>query len=201
MSLLIQNDLEMLRGQNLTAMAGMDEAGRGALAGPVVVAAVVLDYNVPIPGLNDSKLLSAKRRNELYEQIINSAGAYHIVAIPPARIDEINILHATLTGFQYAYKTIKDWATFALVDGRDLPDGVSGKAIIKGDSRHACIAAASILAKVHRDRLMVELDLQYPEYGFFAHKGYGTAGHYKALSTFGPSPLHRKSFRLTPQKQ
>ena len=115
MSLLIQNDLEMLRGQNLTAMAGMDEAGRGALAGPVVVAAVVLDYNVPIPGLNDSKLLSAKRRNELYEQIINSAGAYHIVAIPPARIDEISILQAPQTGFLYAYKTIKDEATFALV--------------------------------------------------------------------------------------
>ncbi|MCK9557938.1 MAG: ribonuclease HII [Candidatus Cloacimonetes bacterium] len=196
MSVLFQNDARLMQENQLSVMAGLDEAGRGALAGPVVVAAVVLNYDVVLPGLNDSKLLSAKRRTILYNQIRDSALAFAIVEIPPVTIDEINILRATLLGFQRAFSELKGFAPYALVDGRDLPDGIPGKALVKGDSHHACIAAASILAKVHRDSLMDGLDLQYPEYGFRSNKGYGTAAHYLVLASFGPCEWHRKSFRL-----
>lgn len=196
MNPLFEADLSVMAQNALNSVVGLDEAGRGALAGPVVIAAVVLDYSIPLPSLNDSKLLSASRRERLYEQITASARAYHIAEIPGVVIDEINILQATLSGFLKAYAAVKDVAEFALVDGRDIPKPITGKAVIKGDSKHACIAAASILAKVYRDRLMKALDLRYPEFGFAKHKGYGTQAHYSALGTYGASPVHRKSFRL-----
>jgi ribonuclease HII len=196
MNPLLINDLSFLAKHGLKHAVGLDEAGRGALAGPVVIAAVVLDYKVDLPLLNDSKLLSAARRETLYMQIVASALAFRIVEIPESVIDEINILQATFRGFQKAYAAVKGLADYALVDGRDLPAGVSGMAVVKGDSCHACIAAASILAKVHRDRVMEGLAPLYPEYGFAQHKGYGTKAHYSALGVYGSSPVHRKSFRL-----
>ena len=176
---------------------GIDEAGRGALAGPVVIAAVILDYSDPIIGLNDSKLLSVKKREALACQISSRALAFTIVELDATTIDEINIRQASLKGFVQVYNKLKKQTPYALVDGRDLPDEVQGQAVIKGDQKHAAIAAASILAKVHRDQVMRDLDLVYPEYDFATHKGYGTSAHYAALRCWGASPVHRRSFRLT----
>lgn len=187
-----------MRDCNLHSVMGIDEAGRGALAGPVVIAAVILDYADPIPGLEDSKLLSAKKRDLLYDSIIQKAVACKIIEVNALTIDRINIRQATLVGFSMAYWSLEDKAENALVDGNDLPGDISGWAVVKGDQIHACIAAASILAKVHRDRLMIALDGIYPEYGFAAHKGYGTRRHYEALSCFGACKEHRRSFRLKP---
>ena len=176
---------------------GIDEAGRGALAGPVVIAGVVLNYETELQLLNDSKLLSASRRELLYPQIISGAYAYKIVEIDVKIIDQINIREASLRGFSMVYKALREKAEYALVDGRDIPSGLKGSAVVRGDGHHACIAAASILAKVYRDRLMLRLDSRYPEYGFARHKGYGTQAHYLALTSFGPCVQHRKSFRLS----
>lgn len=192
-----QTDLSLMRDWALHSIMGIDEAGRGALAGPVVIAAVILNYADPICGLDDSKKLSAKKRDLLYDSIIQRAVAFALVEIDASTIDRINIRQASLLGFCRVYQALKDQAATALVDGRDLPSDVSGWAVIKGDQIHACIAAASILAKVHRDRLMKELDGVYPEYGFAAHKGYGTRRHYEALCRFGPCKEHRQSFRLS----
>lgn len=180
----------------LHSVMGIDEAGRGALAGPVVIAAVILNYRDPILGLDDSKQLSAKKRDLLYDSIIQKAVAYKLVEIDALTIDRVNIRQASLLGFSRVYRALWDKAETALVDGRDLPTDISGRAVIKGDQIHACIAAASILAKVHRDRLMVALDGVYPEYGFAAHKGYGTQRHYLALSRCGACQEHRQTFRL-----
>ncbi|MCB5251709.1 MAG: ribonuclease HII [Candidatus Cloacimonadaceae bacterium] len=193
-----QSDLTLLQEHKLNSVMGIDEAGRGALAGPVVIAAVILDYTDPIPGLDDSKRLSARKRDILYDSIIQNAVACKIVEVNASIIDEMNIRQATLVGFSMAYWSLEDKAEKALVDGRDLPEDIPGWAVIKGDQIHACIAAASILAKVHRDRLMEALDDLYPEYGFDAHKGYGTQRHYEALCCFGACKEHRRSFRLYP---
>lgn len=191
-----QADLRLLQQYKLQSVMGIDEAGRGALAGPVVIAAVILNYADPIPGLNDSKLLSAKKRDLLYDSIIQRALAYSLVEIDAPTIDRINIRQASLLGFSRVYRALQDRADHALVDGKDLPGDISGWSVIKGDQIHACIEAASILAKVHRDRLMIALDGSYPDYGFAAHKGYGTLRHYEALSRVGACIEHRQTFRL-----
>lgn len=180
-------------------LLGIDEAGRGALAGPVVIAAVCLDYSHVLEGVNDSKLLSRKERERLYPQIISTCLAYTIVEVSHHYIDKYNILNATLHGFEKVYRTIDLLPDRCIIDGNRIPLSLQGLAepIIKGDQKHACIAAASILAKVHRDALMDKLDLQYPEYGFAQHKGYGTEFHRRMISCFGLSSVHRKSFHCS----
>ncbi len=190
---LIEEDLHR---KGYLALAGVDEAGRGPLAGPVVAAACILDPAKPILGLNDSKKLSEKRREALFEQIREEALAYKIKAIAPARIDRINILEATKEAMTLALQELEVKPDFILLDAitlKDFPPEIQ-MALVKGDARSNTIAAASILAKVSRDRYMKEMDEQYPCYGFSKHKGYGTKAHYEALNTLGPSPIHRKSF-------
>jgi ribonuclease HII len=196
MTVLYENDLKVFR--EVGAFAGLDEAGRGALAGPVVVAAVVLDYDKPIEGLNDSKLLSPARREELYGLIIETALAYSIAKISHGYIDRFNILQATLLGFTTAFHKLDPQVTSCLIDGNHLPPDLKDKAtaVIKGDQLHASIAAASILAKVTRDWIMRDYDAEYPEYGFADHKGYGTAHHVQMIHSFGLCPIHRKSFHV-----
>ncbi len=177
-------------------VAGVDEAGRGCLAGPVVAGAVILDENRPIQGLKDSKKLSAKRREELFEEITEKALAYSVGITGPGKIDQINILQAALLAMEKAVLTLRKKPDCVLIDGNSktsLP--IEQKAIIKGDSKCASIAAASILAKVTRDRMMVEIESEYPEYGFSIHKGYPTRQHLEALEKHGPCPIHRKSFK------
>jgi ribonuclease HII len=177
-------------------LIGVDEAGRGALAGPVVVAAVILDYNTAIDGINDSKKLSPARREKLFGQITASAVAYQIVEVDAAYIDTHNILQATLHGMREAVIALAGDSDLCLIDGNAQPKQLpcQARTVIHGDSLSACIAAASILAKVHRDRLMVAHDPGFPLYGFARHKGYGTALHLKALEQYGPCPLHRVTF-------
>lgn len=176
--------------------AGVDEAGRGPLAGPVGVAAVILDPQCPIVGLDDSKRLSACRREALFERIIERALAFHIVMVECTEIDRINILQATMLGMRRAVEGLRPVAEYALIDGNRIPEGLRcpAQAVIGGDHLHAAISAASILAKVTRDRYMVELDTRYPGYGFAKHKGYGVAAHLEALQRLGPCPEHRRSF-------
>lgn len=176
-------------------ICGVDEAGRGPLAGPVCAAAVILPRELEIPGLNDSKKLTDKKRRELYDIIIDRAEAYGIAMATEQEIDEINILQATFLAMERAVAQLSVKPDLALVDGNREPDlPMKVKTVIKGDSRSANIAAASILAKVTRDRLMEELDEQYPAYGFAVHKGYGTKRHYEALREHGPCPIHRMTF-------
>lgn len=177
-------------------VAGVDEAGRGPLAGPVAVAAVVLDPERPIEGLNDSKQLSEARRDALYPQIIERAAAFHIVLVSAADIDRLNILQATFEGMRQAVAGVAQLARSARIDGNKVPPGLCmpGQFLIGGDGKDAAIAAASILAKVTRDRYMLETDAQYPGYGFERHKGYGTPVHLEALRRLGPCPEHRHSF-------
>ena len=177
-------------------MAGVDEAGRGCLAGPVVAGAVILDENRPIHGLRDSKALSEKRRNELFEQIHEKALAYSVGMTAAEEIDRINILRAALLAMEKAVLSLGRKPDFLLIDGNSktsLP--IRQKAIIKGDSKCASIAAASIVAKVTRDRIMTEIETEYPGYGFSRHKGYPTKEHLGALRNLGPCPIHRKSFK------
>ena len=176
-------------------VCGIDEAGRGPLAGPVCAAAVILPPDCRIEGLNDSKKLTDKRRRELYDVIVENAVAYGIAFASHQEIDEINILQATFLAMERAMQTLSPQPQLALIDGNRAKDfGLPVRTIVKGDSLSASIAAASILAKVTRDRLMEEYDAQYPQYGFAVHKGYGTKRHYEALREFGPSPIHRKTF-------
>lgn len=178
-----------------TVVCGVDEAGRGPLAGPVCAAAVILPADLEIPGLNDSKKLTDKKRRELYDIIIAQSIAYGIALVDEKTIDEINILQATFLAMERAVAQLSVQPDLALVDGNRAPAlPVPVKTVIKGDSLSASIAAASILAKVTRDRLMEELDETYPAYGFAVHKGYGTKRHYEALAEFGPSPVHRMTF-------
>jgi ribonuclease HII len=182
-------------------LAGTDEAGAGPLAGPVVAAAVILPEE-PIVGLNDSKQLSEKVREELFVTIKEKAIAYAIVEISADEIDRINIFQACLKGMTQAVHALKVRPEFVLTDARRLPMlGIEHEAVIKGDARSASIAAASILAKVHRDHLMVSLDTQYPGYGFAKHKGYGTGDHIRALTELGASAVHRKTFTPVNNKQ
>lgn len=177
----------------MTRIAGVDEAGRGPWAGPVAVAAVVLES--PIEGLNDSKKLSASARDQLYDEIIAKAFAYSITFVQVPVIDRINIRAATLLGMQRAVRNLSLQPDLVLIDGKDAPAMPSrAEAIIKGDAKVSQIAAASILAKVTRDRFMVRLDRAYPKYGFAKHKGYGTKLHQEALMEYGVTIHHRKSF-------
>lgn len=178
-------------------IAGIDEAGRGPLAGPVVVAAVVFDPARPrINGLADSKQLCAARREFLYGRIVERALAWHVVFVDVDEIDRINIFHATMAGMRRALEGVRDAADLARIDGNALPPGLCrpAEAWIGGDSRDRTIMAASILAKVSRDRHMRELHERWPDYGFAEHKGYATPAHRAALERHGPCPAHRRSF-------
>ena len=176
-------------------VAGVDEAGRGPLAGPVVAAAVILDDMNPITGLNDSKKLSEKRREKLYDAILAKALCCSIAQASVEEIDRLNILQATLLAMRRAVEGLRLKPVKVLVDGNRLPVlDVRAEAIVQGDAKVPAISAASILAKVHRDRLCLQLHAQYPAYGFDRHKGYGTAEHLQALQAHGPTPWHRLSF-------
>lgn len=177
-------------------VAGVDEAGRGPLVGPVVAAAVILDELNPIQGLNDSKKLSALRREELFDEIRAKALCCSVAQASVEEIDQINILQATLLAMRRAVEGLRLKPRLVLVDGNRLPAmNLRAEAIIKGDALVPAISAASIVAKVSRDRWCVEYDLQYPLYGFAQHKGYGTAAHLEALRLHGACPQHRTSFR------
>ena len=176
-------------------ICGIDEAGRGPLAGPVVAGACILPGNAQILYLNDSKKLSAKKRELLYDEICEKAVAYSIGIASPQRIDEINILQATYEAMQQAIAGLHVTPDLLLVDAVRIPNvPMKQVGIVQGDARSVSIAAASILAKVTRDRMMLELDSAYPEYGFAKHKGYGSAMHIQAIKEYGPSPIHRKTF-------
>jgi len=164
------------------------------LAGPVVVAAVILTYTHPLTKLNDSKKLSAKQRELLYEEILADALAYDIAVMDHELVDEINVLKASLQGMKQALDKLSPMPEKVLIDGPYVPNGMDALAVVKGDGKHACIAAASILAKVTRDRMMQSFAELYPHYGFDRNKGYGSAIHLKALSVHGPCPIHRKTY-------
>lgn len=180
-------------------IAGVDEAGRGALAGPVIAAAVILPINCSLEGLNDSKQLSPKQRDRLCDEIHRVAIAVGVGAIDNQVIDRLNILNATLLAMKEAVENLIPQPDYLLVDGLHLPQiDVPGKAIPKGDSRSYSIAAASIIAKTTRDKLMIALDSAYPNYGFLKHKGYPTAQHRQAIAEFGAADVHRHTFKLLP---
>ena len=186
---------DSLYDRGFQTLCGIDEAGRGPLAGPVCAAACILPRDLEIPGLNDSKQLSAKKREALYAEITERALAWAVCMVDEKRIDEINILQATFEAMRGALGGLSVRPDFCLVDGnRDPKLGIPTQTVVKGDARCATVAAASILAKVIRDRLMTELDAVYPEYGFAIHKGYGTKAHYAALDRYGLCPIHRRSF-------
>jgi len=176
-------------------ICGVDEAGRGPLAGPVCAAAVILPKGLELPGLNDSKKLSDKKRRELFPIIKEQAVAYGIGLASHEEIDEFNILQATYLAMERAIVQLEGKADFALIDGNRAKDfGIPVRTVVKGDSLSASIAAASILAKVTRDDIMLEMAEKYPQYSFEVHKGYGTKAHYDALRAHGHSPIHRMSF-------
>jgi len=176
-------------------VAGVDEAGRGPLAGPVVAGAVILDPHNPIDGLQDSKRLTAARRELLYEEIQEKALAWAVASADVGEIDRINILQATMLAMQRAVEALQPTAQHALIDGNRCPLlACPAQAIVKGDSRVAAISAASIMAKVTRDREMLSLDLQYPGYGLARHKGYPSKAHIEALENLGVTPIHRRSY-------
>jgi len=193
-SALFRFDQPFLR--QYACIAGVDEAGRGPLAGPVVAAAVILPKACKLPGLNDSKKLSASQRDILYDRIQNIAHAIGVGIVEAQEIDRINILQASFAAMRQALQQLKIIPAHVLVDGFTIPLGpASQTGIIGGDGRSAHIAAASIIAKVTRDAVMVTWDSQFPAYGFKRHKGYGTPEHLSALERFGPSPIHRLSYR------
>ena len=184
-----------LHREGLSLVCGVDEAGRGPLAGPVCAGAVILPEGCDLPGLDDSKKLSEKKREALFAQIQEKAVAYSVAFATVEEIEQMNILSAALLAMNRAIAGLSPAADFALVDGNTVRDiTIPARAVIGGDGKCACIAAASVLAKVTRDRLMVQMAEKYPEYGFEKHKGYGTKAHYAALERCGPSPIHRMSF-------
>lgn len=179
----------------VTLLCGADEAGRGPLAGPVYAAAVILPRGLEIPGLNDSKKLSEKHRETLFDQICEKAISFGIARAEVEEIEEINILNAALLAMNRAIAQLNPQPALALIDGnKNTGIAVPSRCVIKGDATCADIAAASILAKVSRDRYMLEMAERYPEYAFEQHKGYGTKLHYERLREYGPSPIHRPSF-------
>lgn len=181
--------------KGITCICGVDEAGRGPLAGPVCAAAVILPPHAQIPGLNDSKKLTDKKRRELFPVIKETALAYGIAFADHSEIDQINILQATYLAMERALAQLSIKPELALIDGNRAKDfGIPVQTVVKGDSLSASIAAASVLAKVTRDDVMLEMAQQYPEYGFEVHKGYGTKAHYEALAKHGPCPIHRVTF-------
>ena len=175
---------------------GVDEAGRGPLCGPVSVAACILNPDDPIEGLNDSKKLSEKKREALYEQIVSRALAWKVILVGPEIIDRDNILQATMGGMRQAVEELDITPNYVVVDGNRCPTGLSMpcEAMVKGDARSASISAASILAKVTRDRYMCELDKQFPQYKLAQHKGYPTKLHYELIAQYGIQPFYRRSF-------
>ena len=185
-----------LYNENVKYICGIDEAGRGPLAGPVVIGAVILPMDSLIEGVNDSKKVSEKKREKVFEEIISQAISYNVGIVDQNTIDEINILNATKLGVKKAIEGLEVKPDLILVDALTNIEtfGIPYKSIIKGDAKEYSIAAASIIAKVTRDRIMREWDKVYPQYGFVAHKGYGTVAHIKALKEYGACPLHRKTF-------
>ena len=176
-------------------IAGVDEAGRGPLAGPVVAAAVILDPDFPINGLDDSKKLNEKKREALFLLIRERALAWSIIEVSPSEIDRVNILQATLLGMKRAVESLDPKPSLALLDGNRSPElPCKVQTIVGGDALEPAISAASILAKVSRDHLMLEMHQQFPEYGFDRHKGYPTAAHMRVLEEIGPCEIHRRSF-------
>ena len=193
MNELYEFDAEM-RSQH-GVIAGVDEAGRGPLCGPVCVAAVILNPDCLPEGLNDSKKLSEKKREALFDEICQKALAYHIVMVGPEAIDEKNILGATMFGMQQAVEGLQQKPQYVLIDGNRCPQlDIPCEAVVKGDAKSASVAAASVLAKVSRDRLMMELAKEYPQYALEKHKGYPTKLHYERLDQYGVVPIYRKSF-------
>jgi len=187
------------REEGFSVIAGIDEAGRGPLAGPVVAGAVVLPDGYEHPLINDSKKLSASRRAALYEEIYRDAVTIGIGIVDPVEIDRINILQASLLAMRMAAENLSPSPDFLLIDGnRTIPFPASQKAIVKGDSKSVSIAAASIVAKVSRDNLMLRYSVDYPEFGFSKHKGYPTKEHRQAILKYGHTPIHRASFRVRP---
>ena len=191
MNMIFQDELPIVDG----LLAGVDEAGRGPLVGNVVAAAVILDKNMPVDGLADSKKLSAKRREQLAEQIRERAIAWSVISIDAAEIDRINILQATMLAMKQSVEHLAVVPEHVFIDGNRCPDiNVPATAVVKGDARVAEISAASILAKVERDAQMLVLHETYPQYGFDKHKGYPTKAHFEALAEHGPCPEHRRSY-------
>ena len=181
--------------RGFSAVCGCDEAGRGPLAGPVVAAAVILPRGVEIPGLNDSKKLTEKKREALFDVICEKALAYAVAEASPAEIDEINILNASMLAMRRAVEALGIPADYALIDGNTSRGfSIETETVVGGDGKSPSIAAASILAKVTRDRMCADMDAAYPEYGFLSHKGYPTKAHMDAVREHGPSPIHRKTF-------
>lgn len=192
----------LYREKGYAAICGCDEAGAGPLAGPVYAAAVILPFGAEIPGLNDSKKLTEKKREALFPIIQETAVAWAIASVSAQEIDNSDILTARIKAMELAISQLQPKADLALIDGnRDHGQGaritLAHECVVKGDSLSASIAAASILAKVSRDRVMVELDRLYPQYGFAKHKGYGTKAHKEAIAKFGPCPEHRRSYKWT----
>ena len=185
----------MAKENGYSCLAGIDEAGRGPLAGPVVAAACILDENSMILGLDDSKKVSEKKREKLYDEIVMHAVAYSVIRIEPDVIDQINILEATKRAMRLCVSGLRVSPDMLLIDAINLTGtGIPVTPIIKGDAKSNSIAAASILAKVTRDRIMEEYDVVYPGYGFAKHKGYGTKAHYEAIERLSICPIHRKTF-------
>ena len=193
---LLKKDENELYNQGIEYIAGIDEAGRGPLAGPVVVGCVIMPKDSFIEGVNDSKKISEKKREKLYEQITSEAIAWNVGIVSQEEIDELNILVATKKALTMAIQGLEIKPDLILVDALNNINtlGIPFKSIIKGDAKNYCISAASIIAKVTRDRIMLGYDEIYPQYGFAKHKGYGTAQHIQALKEYGPCILHRKSF-------
>ena len=192
----LKKDEENLYSNKVKYICGIDEAGRGPLAGPVVVGAVILPADSLIEGVNDSKKISEKKRERVFEEIVNTAISYSTGIVDQKTIDEINILNATKLAVKKAIESLEIKPDLILVDALTNIEtfGIPYKSIIKGDAKEYSIAAASIIAKVTRDRMMLEWDKVFPEYGFAKHKGYGTAAHIEALKEYGPCMLHRKTF-------
>lgn len=189
-------DIEnQVKNEGYSIICGCDEAGRGPLAGPVFAAAVILPHGIEISGLNDSKKLTEKQRDKLFDEIISLAVDYAIASASVEEIEEINILNASMLAMKRAIESLKTKPEYALIDG-NIARGfeIDARPVIKGDALSPSIAAASILAKVSRDRHCMEMDKEYPEYGFAKHKGYATKDHREAILTHGASPVHRKSF-------
>ena len=196
LNLLKEEENKLYANEKINYICGIDEAGRGPLAGPVVVGAVIMPKNSFIEGVNDSKKISEKKREKIYEQIIGEAISYSVGIVDQNKIDEINILNATKLGLKIAVEGLKTRPDVIMVDALNNIDtcGIPYISVVKGDAKNYCIAAASIIAKVTRDRIMRQWDEVYPIYGFAKHKGYGTAEHIRIIKENGPCLLHRKTF-------